>query len=330
MVIVSDPISFVIQNFIDQVKDMIWYFTLWGLFWFIPMALLCTIYNCYQDIKFIEEWIRNRFWGILKFGNHYWLELVDVKPFEIWREIEICSFFQENGYVVVRGATERKNCENLIKCIKDIAKKVPEATADGFMDLYHDDTLAQLRQDPEMYKLFTKLLGTEKLWVVFDRVIYQPEQVSSFSSVVIQHMDQNPNLYSDFCAIQAMIALKDINEETGVLTLIPKSSNLPMSLGLCVKEGDLIIWDSRTTHSRLRSNCIGKEQFAALISFTKSQCENSELKSLRMKYFIEGTGFNHHDAGLRTTSQPRFSESLRKTTEKLTSLGKKLYGIQDW
>jgi ectoine hydroxylase-related dioxygenase (phytanoyl-CoA dioxygenase family) len=227
-------------------------------------------------------------------------------------------------------------------------KDIPSVRRLGFMDLYHDDTLAQLRQDPRIYQVFSSLLGSEKLWVVFDRLIHQ--KANEPEEPLPPHVDQNPVANPDFFNVQAMLALHDMNESTGTLGVIPKShlffqkyskwtkpsdgyveyqdDDLPSFVGLRLKEGELVIWDSRTTHSRFRGTPEA-DRYAALITFTLAKDELS-LYDMRLKYFNEGIGWNNHEAGLRATARPRLEQTLRHTSENLSALGLKLYGLDKW
>jgi ectoine hydroxylase-related dioxygenase (phytanoyl-CoA dioxygenase family) len=147
-----------------------------------------------------------------------------------------------------------------------------------------------------------------------------------------------------------MIALRDMNETTGTLALIPRShlffhdyckwvkpgdgyveyqdALVGPFVALRLKEGQLVIWDSRTTHSRFRGKALSN-RYAALVTYTKAK-KDPELIQLRMNAFQQGIGYNHHEAGLRATAPPRCEQSLRKTEENLTPLGRKLYGIDSW
>jgi hypothetical protein len=261
---------------------------------------------------------------------------------------------KENGFVIIRGATNNDTCQRLRDRIQSLAHENPDAQRNGFLDFYHDDTLAQLRQESNIYWVFANLLGSQKLWVVFDRVIYQQQEESECNLTLLPHVDQNPITYPEFSHLQGMVALSDMNERTGVLSVVPKSPafftdylqwvegresyipnqspTLPTFLGLCVKAGDLIIWDSRTTHSRYRESTMGEERYAALISFMKvpTTSNYSQLRQERLQYFEQGIGANNHEAGLRATASPRFEDSLRVEPEQLTLLGEKIYGGFPW
>lgn len=199
-----------------------------------------------------------------------------------------------------------------------------------------------------LYNVFTYIFGSEKLWVTFDRVIYQDKQENE--DALPPHVDQNPIDHPGFFNVQAMLALQNMNEYTGTLAVVPQSPlffhdyvawtqshenyvenqgmrPLPF-VGLRLQEGQLVIWDSRTTHSRFRAE--GKSnRYAALLTFTLAK-DDQQLIDIRLNYFNQGIGFNHHEAGLRATAAPRCEQSLRQTPEELTSLGRRLYGFDSW
>ncbi|NGX58143.1 MAG: hypothetical protein K940chlam3_01048 [Chlamydiae bacterium] len=282
-------------------------------------------------------------------GNQYEIEMKDPVVHDSSDHVEIRNFFQRNGYVVVDNVSEKKDRDGLVAFIDKIMNRKSSSTRRlGFLDLYHDDQLAQLRQNPKLYGVFTSIFGTEKLWVVFDRVIHQ--LVDEYESPLNPHVDQNPVVHPHFFNVQAMLALRDMNEGTGTLALVPRSHQFfheykewsdshvgfvehcgkrKLSfIGVRLKEGQLVIWDSRTTHCRFRGSPLSN-RYAALLTFTKAE-NNQELIDLRLKAFKEGVGVNHHQAGLRATAKPRLEISLRETQEDLTPLGRKLYGLENW
>ncbi len=282
-------------------------------------------------------------------GNEYKIEMINPMV-QKWHDYEaIDQFFKEYGYVVIDEASCREDRDALVKLIDQLVEAdIPCSRRLGFLDLYHDQTLAKLRQDPRIYEIFSHLLGREKLWVVFDRVIFQKH--SEDEDALPPHVDQNPIDHPAFFNVQAMIALRNMDETTGTLAVIPSSSQFfhqysqwvkpgdgyveyqgeltAPFVGLRLKEGQLVIWDSRTTHSRYRGEA-KSNRYAALITYTNAK-EDQELIDLRLKAFTNGTGSNNHEAGLRATAPPRCAHSLRQTAEVLTPLGRKLYAIDPW
>jgi ectoine hydroxylase-related dioxygenase (phytanoyl-CoA dioxygenase family) len=306
-------------------------------------SLFTLLFLLYTSFALCDDYIRP------PTGKEYKIKMIDPIVHQNTALQEIDQFFKENGYVVIRNISNPENREALVQLIDQIMEKdIPNARRLGFMDLYHDDTLAQLRQDPRIYQVFACLLGSEKLWVVFDRVIHQ--KVNENEDPLPPHVDQNPIKNPDFFNVQAMVALRDMNESTGTLAVIPKShlffhrycqwtkpadgyveyqdNDLPSFVGLRLKEGELVIWDSRTTHSRFRGTPEA-DRYAALITFTLAK-DDPKLYELRLKYFKEGIGWNDHEAGLRATARPRLEQTLRQNQEKLSPLGLKLYGLDRW
>lgn len=282
-------------------------------------------------------------------GNAYPVRMIDPVVFDASNGEGIVSFFKENGYVIVDRVSEQKHRDDVVQLMDQIIEQnIPLASRLGFMDLYHDDSLAQLRQNPNIYQVFTKLFEDEKLWVVFDRVIYQNPSDEDYP--LNPHVDQNPIQNPEFFNVQAMIALKDMNESTGTLALVPQSPQFFLEyvqwtkpgdgyvehqgdrplyfVALRLKEGQLVIWDSRTTHSRFRGEA-KSNRYAALVTYTLAK-DDPILVNLRLKYFQKGIGWNNHEAGLRATSRPRCEQSLRQTPEALTDLGRRLYGLDSW
>ncbi len=280
-------------------------------------------------------------------GNTYYAKMITPNVFDYNDSNIIKEFFFTNGYVVIDNIATHANMKNLVKKMKTIPSV---ANTKGFLDFYHDDCLAQLRQDIRLYEVFTTILQNKDLWVVFDRVIYQ--EANQHQDDLPPHVDQNPIRCPNFDEVQGMLALKDMNETTGTLALVPKSqlffkhkyqkwtssihgnyveykdNELNHFHGLNLKKGQFVIWDSRTTHSRIRGTENLKNRYAALISFCIADSYNSELINARIDAFHCGIGYNNHEAGLRATSQPRCTVSFRTEMEILTSHGEKIYGIE--
>ncbi len=280
-------------------------------------------------------------------GKKYNAKMIKPKVFNYNQSNEIKDFFLINGYVVVDNVATQINMDNLVEKMQTLPSY---ANTKGFLDFYHDDCLAQLRQSIRLHKVFTTILQHHDLWVVFDRVIYQ--KANKHQDDLTPHVDQNPIRYPNFKEVQGMLALKDMNETTGTLALIPKShlffhskyskwinstkenyveyqdDDLELFHGLNLKKGQFVIWDSRTTHSRVRGTKKLSNRYAALISFCIADQWDTKLVSERIQAYKSGTGHNNHDAGLRATSQPRCNVSFRTKKEILTPHGKKIYGIE--
>lgn len=283
-------------------------------------------------------------------GVNHEIEMINPQVFAPTDILGIHQFFGENGFVVIDDVSHVEHRNAVVEQIDRIAQdtSIPNARRLGFMDLYHDDSLAQIRQDPRLHYIFATLFNDPRLWVVFDRVMYWG--ASEGESNLPPHVDQNPINNPGFYNVQGMLALRDMNEGTGTLALVPKSLHEfqnyaqwakprdgfiehqgvePLHfVAVRLKEGQIIIWDSRTTHSRFRGEPTSN-RYAALITYTPAVAD-PELMALRLKYFQEGVGWSNYQAGLRATARPRCEISLRSTPERLTPLGRKLYGLESW
>jgi hypothetical protein len=256
--------------------------------------------------------------------------------------------FKEEGFVVINKCIIQNKFQAVINLIRSIQKEnIVGAKRLGFLDVYHDDALAQLRQDRMVLEPFQKIFKNQQLWVIFDRLIQidAGEILPSLPAHIDQNMIQNPT----FCNVQGMIALSNMNVESGTIALVPRShlnsdiykqwtkendgfinyQGEPLNFkAIELKMGEILIWDSRLTHSRYDHNTT-KERLAMLISYAPA-IDNEKLRSLRNEVYQSGIGLNDHAAGLRATAKPRYEKSLRIANEQLTDLGKKLYGITSW
>ncbi|USE34900.1 phytanoyl-CoA dioxygenase family protein [Endozoicomonas sp. SCSIO W0465] len=265
--------------------------------------------------------------------------------------------FVEQGYIVVGNVSTATDRDNAVSLLQRQVKQYPEASINGFFELYHDDVLAQLRQNPTMVKLFEALWDTRKLWVVFDRCIYMRPETDQNGKLPL-HVDQNPHTQPGFSSVQGLLALRDCDKTTGMLGIIPGShhdfaqykswsddqqgwieyqgDDVPTRWqalrAVHLKEGEIVVWDSRLTHSRFNADpgCTEKwnERMLAMISFLPASA-NETLRARRVHAIESGTGQYDHQAGLRKTAGSHMP-SLRVTPENLTKTGKQIYGIEPW
>ncbi len=263
----------------------------------------------------------------------------------------ILKHIREKGYVVVNNVSSPDIRAEAITWIDHLVKQAPEARNRGFLDAYHDNRILQLRQDPGMHSVFSAIFDNNDLWVVFDRLIYL--EPNDHEENLPLHVDQNPRTHPSFCSLQGLLALQDCNLESGTFACVPQShkwfeeyaefspehgsyvpyqgNRKPALQAIPLKAGEMVVWDSRTTHSRVRledKKCRIK-RYAVLITFMPAKRDDYNLVTARKEAFWQGIGVNNLDAGLRATSQPRYGKSLRKREEQFSELGKRIYGFDD-
>ena len=111
---------------------------------------------------------------------------------------EMREFFETNGYVVVKNAVPKANCERVIETIWQFTGQQPDDPEswyrpaagmdtfwkhqkEGMLPLYNHQTMWDNRQYPRLYRAFAELLEEEKLWVSIDRVNMKPPRREDFT-----------------------------------------------------------------------------------------------------------------------------------------------------
>ncbi|MBI5172894.1 MAG: DUF1479 family protein [Candidatus Melainabacteria bacterium] len=226
----------------------------------------------------------------------------------------------------------------------------------GFFELYHDDAIAALRQALRVYLHHVLLWGRADLWTTFDRLgIKRPGQEGA--EALPLHVDQNPNVHPHFRTVQGVLALRDCPAERGTFVGVPGSPRhfhaygemaknqgeyveldpnhphyeaLSQAAQLCpLAQGDLISWDSRTTHAN-SANLSNETRYVAYICAGPAAEDNQEAVAARAEALQTGIGKNVRDALMHASKPPRFTDPERlqavRQVETLTFLGNLLYG----
>lgn len=226
----------------------------------------------------------------------------------------------------------------------------------GFFELYHDDAIAALRQALRVYLHHVLLWGRADLWTTFDRLgIKRPGQEGA--EALPLHVDQNPNVHPHFRTVQGVLALRDCPAERGTFVGVPGSPRhfhaygemaknqgeyveldpnhplyeaLSQAAQLCpLAQGDLISWDSRTTHAN-SANLSSATRYVAYICAGPAAEDNQEAVAARAEALKTGIGKNVREALMHASKPPRYSDPERlkalRQVENLTFLGNLLYG----
>jgi hypothetical protein len=228
----------------------------------------------------------------------------------------------------------------------------------GFLEVYHHDILAQIRQAVRIYLHHVVIWGRHDLWTSFDRLgIKLPHHEES--KALPLHVDQNPLIHPSFKTIQGVLALADCPVERGTFVGVPGSNQyfheytrfapergeyveIPtqdpvhkllseFSQPIPLRKGDLITWDSRTAHAN-SENISDKTRFVAYIAAGISSNDNTELVDARINACKTGIGSNLRDALMHASKKARYTDydalqNLQGREEKFTLLGELLYGI---
>lgn len=286
-------------------------------------------------------------------------------------EALIRQYWQHYGFVVVKNVVDDKTLSDSFQAIQKKIQTLgmnllkPESyprdendtaiLTRGFFELYHDDSLAQLRQSLRAYLYQVILWQNPFLWTSFDRIGIKIPSEDGLNL----HVDQNPMVHPEFRTIQAVLALIDCPVERGTFVVSPGSKHQfsgycqhiePGYIGeyvplphhcydefpiqhIALRKGHMVSWDSRTTHAN-SSNVSDDIRYVAYISTGLAQEHRDDLIEKRKQAFASGLGENVRDAYMHASKKPRFTDSTLinqiRTPEALTVLGQCLYGFESY
>lgn len=294
------------------------------------------------------------------------------------QENKLLQYWFQYGFVVGKNVVNDEECSNIIKTINNILsichmefnnqetwKKDTNGTdilSRGFFEIYHDDTLAQIRQNIRLYLYHVILWGSPFLWTSFDRLGVKLPKGEESKGLSL-HVDQNPMVHPNFRTIQGVLALVDCPEERGTFVVVPgskkyfdyyknfvkenyKGEYVPLDESstfyakllknqqcIPLKKGNIVSWDSRTTHAN-SSNFSTLNRYVMYVAAGLAKEDNEEIINIRKKLFESGLGDNVRDAYAHASKKPRFTDSefinkIRKE-ENLTELGQCLYGLKKY
>jgi hypothetical protein len=157
---------------------------------------------------------------------------------------EDLAFFRRNGYVRVRGAAPKENCERVIQEIWEFTGKSPEDRegwysppegmtefwghqSGGMVEMYHHQALWDNRQHPRLHQAFAGVLGTKELWVSMDRVNMTPPGRADHPELdsYFVHWDTDtselPSPLPRPHGVQGVLYLADTSEDQGGFHCVP-------------------------------------------------------------------------------------------------------------
>lgn len=283
---------------------------------------------------------------------------------------ELLAHFYEYGLVVckqvltsfqVQQAHNRALLIHTLYANAQDREKTPLASR-GFLDIYHDNSLCQIRQSPKIHAAYALIWGQVELWTSFDRFGVKTNQGESSIGLGL-HVDQNVTVHPGFTTLQGVLALSDSRNENGTFLAVPRSNacfeqytefvkpgykgefvNLPetstlwsklksLEQPIALKSGDLVIWDSRLTHANT-SNVSATPRVVCYVAAGVAKDNMPHLIEERLAAFKQGYGINKRDAYLHASKKPRFNDlaflnDIREK-EEFTELGLKLYSLRPW
>ncbi|MBM1219262.1 phytanoyl-CoA dioxygenase family protein [Ponticoccus sp. SC2-23] len=270
------------------------------------------------------------------------------------------------GYVIVRGAVPRENCDRLAALLWEFDEKDPddpstwyaperrphvraELNNAGMVEIYHHQYLWDNRMEPRVYDAFVDIWDREDLWVAIDRAnLNVPRKDRSGSPDGFIHWDVNTSLDPPPIGVQGVLSLLPQDGETGGFQCVPylfehfadwvktqpadRNPLLPDMTGLereniVMEPGDLMIFNSLLAHGVRPNLSEGRVRMAQYISMQPADQENAAEREERIRLWREIEPPNRPDF----PGDPRDWEKRHNGgPADLSPLGRKLLGLDRW
>jgi ectoine hydroxylase-related dioxygenase (phytanoyl-CoA dioxygenase family) len=272
------------------------------------------------------------------------------------------AFFDENGYVVVHNAVPRENLDRLIAVIFEFLGMDPNDPGDwyrpplspgGMVEMYQHQALWDNRQNPRVHRAFSEILGTEKLWVSFDRAGVKPPahpDHPEYEHKGFLHWDLDPTKLPQPFGVQGVLYLADTDANMGGFQCVPGHHKVLEAWGqrppsergeaprpdpadaipIPGKAGDLVIWNRLLFHGN-GHNVSDRPRLAQYITMFPAQTYDAVFgKESQREERIHQWRNRLSPQASWAPGDPRRTEELHGKAAELTPLGRKLLGLDAW
>ncbi|MCE7041679.1 phytanoyl-CoA dioxygenase family protein [Dyadobacter sp. CY312] len=284
------------------------------------------------------------------------------KPLQLLTE-EQWDFWITNGYVVIKEAVPKEMAKRTAEFLWEFEEKDPndsetwytvpraemqmkELTNTGMVEVYNHQELWNNRQFPKIHQAFTDIWGTEKLWVTIDRANLNFPLRPGFEYKGFIHWDYDPETKPQ--NVQGVLALADQDDENmGGFQCIPelfrtydtwkltqpedRNHFKPDTTGfepvkVKMNAGDLLIFNSSQPHGIRANRSKDKVRIAQYIAMMPAQEEDEALRQWRITSWRDRVA----PEGYAFPGDPRNFEKTKYQTAELSTLGRKLLGLDKW
>jgi len=148
---------------------------------------------------------------------------------------EDLQFWNENGYIIVKNAISKKDCEETEKAIWEYLKMDPDKketwytrheNQKGLMLNFSDhETLNKNRFSPRIKKAYEQLYNSAKIYKTIDKVSFNPPETEEFSFLGSPlHWDTSLKQPIQF-GLQGLLYLTDCDSNDGAFHCVPGFHN---------------------------------------------------------------------------------------------------------
>ncbi len=276
---------------------------------------LKEIYNSLKDFNDFENWVlyinngelpKEKIEQFNRYIHNRENGIVEGEIEKVLDELDI-SFWNENGYLIIRNVISGQDCEDTINAICDfidIERDDPSTWYNNhpfrqgiMVQLFQHPALEKNRLSSKIRKAYEQLWSRKDLWVNTDRVGFNPPETSSWKFPGPKmHWDVSLAMPIPF-GLQGILYLADTASNQGAFTLVPGFHNKIESwLGSLLasvnprnediyamgtkpieaKAGDFIIWHQALPHGS-SPNTSELPRFVQYINYAPLDAEVNEV-----------------------------------------------------
>ena len=221
----------------------------------------------------------------------------------------------------------------------------------GMVEMYHYQSMWDVRQHPAVYGIFRRLHGTDELWVSIDRVAFKPPvrpDQPDYDQPGFIHWDTDMNRYPHIpFGLQGVLALQDTSADMGGFQCVPaiyrdqqrfldeqsRAGPVPRAPGIGghpivrvpLAAGDLVIWQTTLLHGNGR-NSARRPRLAQYLAMNPPPPAGEPRETLRRARISSWSACAAPD-GDAFPGDPRRIEERRAQPASLSPLGRRLLGL---
>ena len=275
------------------------------------------------------------------------------------------STLEADGYIVVPTGLPSSILEAVVDDIWRHANAAPGDPSTwyqpaiirprpGMVEMYHYQSMWDVRQHPAIYRIFRDLHGTDELWVSIDRVALKPPvrpDQPGYDQPGFIHWDTDISMYPDIpFRLQGVLALEAASADMGGFQCVPsiyrdqqrfldeQSKTGPVSrapdigdhpiVKVPLAAGDLVIWKTTLLHGNGR-NSAQRPRLAQYITMNPLPPAGEQRETERRSRVLSWSTCAPPD-GDAFPGDPRRIEEQRDEPASLGPLGRRLLGLDEW
>jgi hypothetical protein len=267
--------------------------------------------------------------------------------------------WERDGYVVLRNAVTQDQVDAVVDAMWAFLEMDRATPADwyawpawhrprsGMVQLFHDQSMWDVRQTPRIHAAFAELYGTERLLVSLDRLNMNPPALPHDDYQGNIHWDIDPLAWPEPLKCGGVLCLADTSADQGGFQCVPGShrrvaqivAEIPPGRPLRLPEvpageivpipgnaGDLIIWNVGLLHSSSR-NRTDRPRVAQYVTMVPEHYVPEAERQERIEHWRHNTP-PYNEQGF--VADPRGIEQAKGAPAQLTDLGRRLLGLDAW